>query len=357
MRGGGAEKVALNLYSYFSSNKFQTELIVLQKEGAYLEQINSENIRFLEKQRSRYALADLVRIIKLNSDAYFLSTKRDINIVMGIAKFLSLRWKLKLFFREANPIIIKKLSLNEMLNLLVMKISYFFANHIISNSHGTRKTLLKYSICNPAKITVIGNPVIFKKDIKNFPFQSFEPSRNENIIIAAGRLEPQKNFQLAIDILEQLNIKSSKKNFKLVIYGDGSEREKLQNHIKTKRLQDHVLMPGFNQNLISEMMSSSLFLLTSHFEGFGNVIIEALFSGIPVCAKYSDGGVVDILKNNKFFKVIDSANNDPEEFAETISSLMKSKLTVHDRNEIRKISLKYTVENIGNQYLSLMSSL
>ena len=211
-------------------------------------------------------------------------------------------------------------------------------------------------ICTKSKVSVIGNPVLSQEVIKSNPLEDELIIDNENTIICAGRLEKQKNFRLAIDILHSLNCMQNNKKFKLVIYGMGSEREKLEEYIEKRGLINSVSMPGFSFDLLEDIKPGSLFLLTSSFEGFGNVIVEALFCGLPICAKFSDGGVKDILENKDFVKVIDSPNNSPNDFLDGIVELSNINLTKSKKEEIRELSLDYSIENIGKKYLNSITS-
>jgi glycosyltransferase involved in cell wall biosynthesis len=355
LRGGGAERVSLNLYDYFSSIGQEVELIIFQKDGAYLDLIEDQKITFLNKDSARSALPNLIRLIKTNPESIFLSTKREINIVMGIAKFFSMESKVKLIFREVNPLIYNNF-FQRLISLIFIKFSYSFATHIIANSTGTKKSLLVNYICTKSKVSVIGNPVLSQEVIKSNPLEDELIIDNENTIICAGRLEKQKNFRLAIDILHSLNCMQNNKKFKLVIYGMGSEREKLEEYIEKRGLINSVSMPGFSFDLLEDIKPGSLFLLTSSFEGFGNVIVEALFCGLPICAKFSDGGVKDILENKDFVKVIDSPNNSPNDFLDGIVELSNINLTKSKKEEIRELSLDYSIENIGKKYLNSITS-
>ena len=356
LRGGGAERVSLNLYDYFASSGIKVELVIFQKEGAYLDLIKDQKITFLNKHRARSALLDLIALIKANPESIFLSTKREINIVMGIAKFCSFKNKAKLIFREVNPLIYNNF-FERLLSFIFIKFSYSLSTHIIANATGTKKSLVVNRICNESKVSVIGNPVLSTEVIDSNPFEDELMTNNQNIIICAGRLEKQKNFRLAIDIVHSLNCMQINKKFKLIIYGEGSEREKLEEYIKKKNLSNSVFMPGFSLSLLNDIKSGSLFLLTSNFEGFGNVIVEALFCGLPICAKYSDGGVEDILEEKNFIKVIDSPNNDPNDFLDGILELSNINLTRRKKEEIRELSLDYSIERIGKKYLNLITSL
>lgn len=114
-------------------------------------------------------------------------------------------------------------------------------------------------------------------------------------IISVGRLAPEKDYQELIEIFAGL--KESFVEWKLHIVGDGEEREKLQELIKEKALEERVILHGFlNKEEIDKLMyESSLYIMTSLTESFGLVLIEAQSYGVPCIAYDSAQGAKEII--------------------------------------------------------------
>lgn len=99
-------------------------------------------------------------------------------------------------------------------------------------------------------------------------------------VIAAGRLERVKGFDLLISAWSDVN--KNHPDWKLTIFGEGSERRNLEELIDSLNLKDAVNLPGKTKNIIEQYSDSSIFVLSSREEGFGNVLVEAEACGLPI---------------------------------------------------------------------------
>ncbi|GLS92619.1 hypothetical protein GCM10007916_36910 [Psychromonas marina] len=129
---------------------------------------------------------------------------------------------------------------------------------------------------SPELLTVINNPC----DIERVKFLSEQKVEvlEEPYILGVGRLTKQKRFDLLIKAYHKAKVK----NYKLVILGEGNQRGELEKLISELKLADSVIMPGFVNNPYPWYKNAKLFVLSSDFEGFVNVITEALACGTPV---------------------------------------------------------------------------
>lgn len=124
------------------------------------------------------------------------------------------------------------------------------------------------------------------------PSRETESVRDPTLIVAAGRLEPQKNFALAIEAMAQLSRWS---DARLVILGDGSERAQLVKRIERLGLQQRVLLPGHIRDIKSWLQRASCFLMTSRYEGYPASLVEALACGVPVVVTPCSSALQEIL--------------------------------------------------------------
>jgi glycosyltransferase involved in cell wall biosynthesis len=102
----------------------------------------------------------------------------------------------------------------------------------------------------------------------------------EKHILMASRLTPEKNINLAIEVMAEIVIKYPKTG--LIIVGEGSEKEALITKTKNYNLQDHVMFEDWQRDLFSYYKTADLFFLTSNYEGYGMAVVEALSAGCPV---------------------------------------------------------------------------
>ena len=116
-------------------------------------------------------------------------------------------------------------------------------------------------------------------------------------ILAAGRLTKQKNLLYLLQ--EFKKFLKIKKNYKLIILGEGEEKSEIQNYIKKNNISDHVYLKGYVKNIFSYMKHSDLFVLSSLWEDPGFVIIEAAFSNLFVISSNCPNGPREILDNGR----------------------------------------------------------
>lgn len=122
------------------------------------------------------------------------------------------------------------------------------------------------------------------------------PPQDKPVILAAGRLVPEKGFGELIDAFAMMR----DRNATLVIVGDGPERAALEQRAAAKGVADRVTFPGYVPNIRPWLDAARIFVLASHFEGYPAVLIEALAAGRPVVATRCTPAVGDLLVNPGF---------------------------------------------------------
>jgi glycosyltransferase involved in cell wall biosynthesis len=117
-------------------------------------------------------------------------------------------------------------------------------------------------------------------------------------IVAAGRLVKQKGFDILIGSFAE--IAASHPGWSLTIYGDGPDRTSLKEQIRALGLEDRVSLPGVTNDMASALTKAGLFVLASRYEGYPNVLVEALAASCPVVATDCPGAVAEILRGGKY---------------------------------------------------------
>lgn len=165
---------------------------------------------------------------------------------------------------------------------------------------------------------------------------------NKYNLISVGRLSPEKGFDDLILIMEKL-VKINKK-YHLDLIGDGPELNSLKTLITEKKLDKNIKLHGFlNQDEINEiMLNNSLYVMTSHTESFGIVLIEAMSHSLPCVSFTSARGACEIIKQKNLL----IENRDLSKMVSTIDTL------INDKEKLKKIGL----ENYKNSKIYLPSN-
>jgi glycosyltransferase involved in cell wall biosynthesis len=169
------------------------------------------------------------------------------------------------------------------------------------------------------------------------------------VILAVGRLIPQKDFQTLIRAFAILQRKSEAR---LVILGEGRQRLELESLAQELGIAPHVEMPGFVSNPYQYMAGASVFALTSRYEGLPGVLIQALACGCPVISTDCPGGSAEILDHGKYGRLV-PINNDTV-LADAMDSVLNEQ---PDKNILRKRASLFSVERATQQYLDYLDNI
>lgn len=148
------------------------------------------------------------------------------------------------------------------------------------------------------KTHVIYNPINMSDDLIGAAIKT----NKDNVIVTAGRLIPLKRHRMLIDAFA--TFRYTHPRYKLIIYGDGPERDNLIEHIKDLKLENDVFLPGSVKDFWQQILSAKMFALTSDYEGMPNALFEAMCLGLP-CITTKLGGVLDFIKDEKNGLIID----------------------------------------------------
>jgi glycosyltransferase involved in cell wall biosynthesis len=154
------------------------------------------------------------------------------------------------------------------------------------------------------RIVRIYNPVPI--DRARPPASAAELAARPATVIALGRLAPEKGFATLLDAFALLR----RPDAQLKIYGDGPDRERLQQQVERFGLAGRIDFAGYVTDPWNTYSEASCFALTSRSEGFGNVVVEALASGLPVVST-DCGGPVEILDHGRFGEIVPVGQPEP----------------------------------------------
>ena len=231
---------------------------------------------------------------------------------------------------------------------LARSIFYPLADSIVVQTNHIAKQMPKRTL---EKVSVIPNPAP-KVSISAAPHL---PSENGFRAIAAGRLEDQKNFFFLIDAIAHAQPHLT--DWHIDIYGEGSQRKSLLKRIESLSLNNLITIHKASEDLGAEMRQSHLYLLTSKYEGFPNVLLEAIAYGLPCIANRGVSGVDELIQHNINGIALAVNQNTPDQFGDELAKLAND-ATLREsmgRNG-KKIAETYRREALYNHWEDLIAN-
>lgn len=226
---------------------------------------------------------------------------------------------------------------------------YPFADRIVAVSQGTALDLAKVIRIDPKSIACIYNPIVNDAMIA----QSQEPVDHPwfaasgcPVIIAVGRMEPQKNFPLLIRAFARVRAQMPAR---LVILGDGGERDMLAALVSQMGLEDDVALLGFVPNPHAYVAKATLMVLSSDFESLANVVIEAMAVGTPVVATDCPSGPAEALNRGQCGTLVPVG--DLEGMSAAILDVLREKPEPVARSWLDQFSTR----QVADRYLALLA--
>ena len=156
---------------------------------------------------------------------------------------------------------------------LLIPIAYRLPERVVAPSHGVRKALQNMGL-PPRKLTVISNPLAKRTNVSS----STRAESPQRFILGVGRLERQKGFDRLLKAFSEVD----QSDMQLVILGDGTERVALLGLSRELRISSRLWLPGTVSDVDAWYRRAECFVLTSHYEGSPNVVVEAMANGCPV---------------------------------------------------------------------------
>lgn len=357
LSGGGAERMVTNLTREFASRGYNVDLVLSQASGPYLSNVSQEvNIVDLDAPTfPGYAalgsLPSLGSYLRRCRPTSLLAVLTRVNVVSVITA--------RLFSTETNIVVSERNHLSSTLDQYgwlgkqvlpsLVRTTYPWADGIVPISNGVAQDLSTISRIPVSEMTVIHNPA-YSEDIReqaaapvSHPW--FGPGEPP-VVLGVGSLSPQKDFPTLIRAFDQLR---SQQDARLLILGEGDRREELESLIQECGISNDVELPGFVDNPFKYMKQADVFVLSSQWEGFGNVVVEAMACGTPIVSTDCPSGPAEILENGEYGQLVPTA--DPEALAAAIEATLAEPPAPEPLIERAKT---FSVESVADQYLAAL---
>ena len=348
---GGAEQVFLSVAKVLKKT-YGCEVIFVIDNLNGQNVITATNLGFevvnLAVSRTLFSVFKLAKYIRKTKPDLIISAYTDTNAACVLSQLIS--------FSNTKVIVSEHASLTEhwqgksklkkrLLNFYVSYI-YRYADHVICVSQGLSKQVGDL-LGHNRNITTIYNPVRFNKSEPQIQ-KDARPLIN---LLAVGRITAQKDYKTLVNALFYLR---KTHEAKLAIVGGvfcNAEYEKVYALAEKLKVAEHITFVGYSDCVEDYYKAADIFVLSSAWEGFGNVIVEAMSFGLPVVATNCNYGPGEILEGGVYGRLVDVG--DYQGFANAIAAEINSPLVTPE--QLIKRSQNFSESNIASEYHQLIS--
>jgi glycosyltransferase involved in cell wall biosynthesis len=322
LHGGGAERAAITLLGALSET-YDLTLYLFEPHGAYLESV-PPGVRTVIGQSGRMSrVLALRRFVEQEQSDVVVSFLSHFS---GFVALRGLRPRPRYLVSQQTPVsgflqdadYRWRRPLNRRLFSLVARSIFPRVDLVAATSQGVAEDLVQNFGVRRERIEIVHNPV----DVETVQARATEAietaPRAHRVprIVTAGRLADAKNLPLLVASLEQVAKQTAVDAW---VLGEGELEQDLRQRLANAGLTEHVQLLGFQSNPWKYMARADVFVLTSRYEGFGNVLIEAMACGLPVVATASYG-TREIVQHERNGLLVES--HTPEAVASALTRLL-----------------------------------
>ena len=352
LTSGGAERVVAALGNYFITLGHDVTIITFEKDGVdphyYLDSkisLKQLNLLSLKHTSINYFFENLRRIIRIRKELIFIEpdviisfmlTANILNIISRVFTGIPL-----IISERVHPGYHNFGKLREYLR----KMTYRYADSVVVQTEDISKWFQENL---HLQCRVIENPL----EIKYFTrTNDGYLITNKKTIVAMGRLDRQKGHDLLIGAFSRIH--DNHPDWRLYIYGEGPEYENLEKLIKQYDLRNKIFLKETVKDVRDAFDTTEIFVLPSRYEGYPNVLIEALSYNLCVIATDCPGANSIILENGRYGVLVENENEDA--IAAALSELINSDTKrINYKKNARNAVLHLSIEKIANTWMSLI---
>ncbi|MEY4668263.1 MAG: hypothetical protein RL518_962 [Pseudomonadota bacterium] len=349
VHGGGAERAMLVFCRELVELGLSVDLLTVRLEGP-LQQLIPPGVSVIDLKSSRTALAlpKLVCYLKRARPAALYSTIMNANVVAAMAGVLS-GTRIPTIVRESNaPLSSPKGTASRWVTYKVAPLLYQFAYGIIAVSQGVADELSVMAPRIKKRIRVIPTPVISEDVLRQGEEPVTHPwfiHHDRPVILSAARLERHKGFFTLLRAFAELR---QRKDARLAILGQGSQREQIEAEISRLGLEGQAALLGFAHNPFAYMSKADVFVLASEFEGLPNVLVQAMAFGTPIVSTDCKSGPAEILCGGRFGTLVPVG--DVQALARGLESALTQPRHLEAMAHARSV---YGARNAAHEYLAM----
>ncbi|MGI9451856.1 MAG: glycosyltransferase [Geminicoccaceae bacterium] len=356
MRSGGVERMRINLAKALQQRGLATSIVVARSDGHWGRHRPDvpEGVKFVDFEAHSWKAWR-------NAFASYLESDRPkvVLAAMETAGVIAL-WSRNRTQVPARIVVSAHVEVSRhtkqdwayskrLVMIYLMRRLYRQADGLVAVSRGVADDLAEFVRLPREKITVINNPVITDDLIEAerlLPDHPWFADRATPLIIGVGRLTEQKDFGTLLRAFGRVR---QHRPARLMILGEGEDKASLEALARDLGVEQHVHMPGFVPDPLSYVSGASVFVLSSAWEGFGNVLAEALACGCPVVSTDCPSGPREVLADGKYGPLVPVG--DDQALSTAVLNVLE---TPPDPHELTERAMDFHVDKIVEQYLAVM---
>ncbi|MEW8278733.1 MAG: glycosyltransferase [Candidatus Thiodiazotropha sp.] len=350
---GGVERMVLNLVNAMAERGLRIDLLLIKTRSRHLNEIHPAINRIdLGSRHTLTSLLPLARYLKRTRPPCLLAAKDRAGRIAVIARILAAASRTRLVLRLGTNLtaaFAHKSGWRLFLRRLPIRLLYPRIDRIIAVSEGVREDTLAVSGVRPEKVVVVRNPVITPQLLEAADAPSLDPWLDDAeipVILGVGRLTVQKDFPTLLRAFAELR---SQRPCRLIILGDGRQREKLLAMSEELGISEALALPGFTANPYAYMKRADLFVLSSRWEGSPNALTEAMALGTPVVSTDCPSGPSELLDGGRIAPLVPAGD------WQALSKAMQRMLDQPpDPALLRESVQEYNAQQSAAHYLEIM---
>ncbi len=365
LEGGGAQRKMVTLARAFAERGLAVDLLAASPHGTLREQLGpslrlcpldgwwSRLPLVASKKRRRVmacapALATYLRRARPHA---LMSTSHSVNVTAVLGWTLA-RVPTRLVLRIDSQVSrAQALAGTRTQRRRLRRARRFFpkADAIIAISRGVAEDLAQQVRYPQDRIHAIHNPVVtpeLEQRMRRAPTHPWLTDGGAPVVLGVGRLVEQKDFPTLLRAFARLR---RERAARLLVLGEGKERDRLEALAGELGIAAHVALPGFDPNPLAAMAHAALFVMSSAWEGFGSVLVEALACGCPVLSTRCPSGPAEILDDGRYGTLVPVG--DDRAMAAAMATALEQP---PDPEPLRQRARHFSLPRITERYLEVL---
>ncbi|ULQ46701.1 glycosyltransferase [Flagellatimonas centrodinii] len=349
LRPGGAERLHVNLARDWVERGLDVDFVLRNAVGELLDELPiGVRVVDLAVPRVRGLLRPLTRYLRREKPNGLLAAMWPLTVIAPVAGRMS-GFRGRVVISEHSPLSVAYAS-KGLLHRVLLRSSQWFAYGLadacVAVSCGVADDLAALSGRPRQRFEVIGNPVALGGAINACPAPAALAGVARPLFLTVGSLKAVKRHDRLIDAFALV---ASRVGGTLCILGEGAERASLEAQVKSLGLKGRVLLPGYSANVGAWYAGADQFVLSSDYEGFGNVLVEAMEYGLPIVSTDCVSGPREVLHGGAFGRLVPV--NDPSALADAMVDMLRTPI---NKPALLARAREFSVDVVSARYLDVL---